>query len=141
MNALLQSVGELGLPAGEFAIFGSGPLLVRGVIDAVNDIDIICRSAAWDHAKQFGKQVYLDDYDVEIISIDDGRITLGRSWAYGDFDVGELIGTAEIIDGLPFVRLEYVVAYKRIANRQKDNEHLEALEAKGFWPVRDPAEG
>jgi len=137
MNLLLQSVAELRLPAGEFAIFGSGPLLVRGVVDAVNDIDIICRSAAWNHAKEFGKEIHLDYYDVDIISIDNGSITLGRSWAYGDFDVDELINSAELIAGLPFVRLEYVIAYKRIANRQKDIEHLHALEAKGFWPPAD----
>ena len=39
-----------------------------------------------------------------------------------------LIDTAEVIDGLPFVRLEHVVAYKRIADRPKDREHLRLLE-------------
>jgi hypothetical protein len=139
MNELLQSVAALHLPAGEFAIFGSGPLLVRGVIDAANDIDIVCRRAAWEHAKEFGKQLHLDEYGVDVIAVDDGRITLGRSWAYGDFDIEELIETAEIIDELPFVRLEYVVAYKRIANRQKDVEHLTALEVMGYWPAADRA--
>ena len=58
-------MAKLGLPAGDYAIFGSGPLLVRGVI-------------------------------------------------------------------------EHVVTYKRIANRDKDREHLAALRAQGLWPVPDP---
>ena len=37
----------------------------------------------------------------------------------------ELIDTAETIEGLPFVRLEHVVAYKRIRASAKDQVHLE----------------
>ena len=122
------------MPAGDHAIFGSGPLLVRGVIDEVNDIDILCRGAAWRYARELGERVHLPDYDVEIISIDDGRITLGKTWGYGRFDTDILIDTAELISGLPFVRLEYVVAYKQIANRGKDQAHLRALRATGYWP-------
>ena len=134
LNPLLQQVADLELPAGEYAIFGSGPLLVRGVIDAVSDIDILCRGAAWRCAQELGAAVYLAEQDVDIISIDDGVITIGKTWGYGDFDTDILINSAELIDGLPFVRLEYVVAYKRIANRRKDHEHLQVLQAKGFWP-------
>lgn len=138
LNAELQKVKDLNLPAGDFAIFGSGPLLVRGVIDEVNDIDIICRSAAWRHAQELGESVYLAEYDINIISIDGGRITLGKTWGYGDFDINILIDSAELIDGLPFVRLSYVIAYKRIANRSKDRAHLQALRSTSYWPETDP---
>lgn len=137
MNRVLDDVAALNLPRGQFAIFGSGPLLVRGVISAVNDVDIICRSSAWPHAQSLGERVYLDEYDVEVVSIDDGNITIGREWAYGDFDIDELIDSAECIDGLPFVRLKFVIAYKRIADRRKDREHLQALQATSYWPDRD----
>ena len=129
MNALLQKVAGLGLPQDDYAIFGSGPLLVRGVIDSVNDIDIICRGAAWEHALSIGEMQHLEQYDVDIVALDDGRITLGRSWGIGEFDIDQLIDSAEIIEGLPFVRLEYVSAYKKIANRPKDQAHLSALAA------------
>ena len=129
MNDLLRKAQELNLPAGDFAIFGSGPLLVRGIIDHVGDIDIICRGDAWFRATSLGELVYLDEYNMEIVSIDDGLITLGRSWGYGDFDVDELIDSAEEIDGLPFVLLQYVIEYKQIANRAKDLAHLELLKA------------
>lgn len=109
-------------------------MLVRGIIESTNDIDIICRGAAWQHAQTLGELVYLEDYDVHIISIDDGRITIGTSWGIGDFDVNELIDSAELIRDLPFVRLQYVVDYKRIANRPKDVAHLELLRKKSCEP-------
>ena len=127
MHPLFEQVKALGLPDGDFAIFGSGPMLVRGIIEAINDIDIISRGAAWQHAQTIGELVYLEDYDVHVVSIDDGLITIGTSWGIGDFDIDDLIDTAEKISGLPFVRLQYVVEYKQIANRPKDVAHLELL--------------
>lgn len=132
-----MSVGETGpfealraldLPAGDYAVFGSGPLLVRGIIDAANDVDVVSRGAAWDRASALGEIITLPQHGVAVASFLDGAITIGTKWAYGDIDVDELIDTAEIIDGLPFARLEYVVEYKRAAGRPKDLEHLRLLE-------------
>ena len=58
------------------------------------------------------------------------QLSIHTEWAIGDFDVDELIDTAEVIDGIPFVRLEHVVAYKRIASRDKDVEHLAEYESR-----------
>ena len=57
----------------------------------------------------------------------DGAITFGTRWGIGDVDVPELIRSAEIIRGLPFVRLEHVVRYKQIRASEKDVEHLKLL--------------
>ncbi len=126
-HKILEVVRSLNLPARDYAIFGSGPLLARGIIDDVNDVDIICRGKAWDIARQLGELVYLDEYDVHVVSIDNQRITIGTSWGIGEFNIDELIDTAEEIDDLPFVRLRYVVEYKKIARRPKDLEHLSRL--------------
>jgi hypothetical protein len=122
--ALLRS---LELPIGDYAIFGSGPLLIRGIIDESGDLDVISRRAAWARARECGEIVHLGENGAEIVSCFGGLVTIGQSWAYGDFDLDELIDDAEMIDGLPFVRLEHVVAYKIAAGRQKDLEHLEML--------------
>ena len=102
MHTLLDFVLRLKLPTGDYAIFGSGPLLVRGIIENTNDIDIICRGDAWQHAQELGELVYLEEYDVDVVSIDNQRITIGTSWGIGEFDIDELIDTAEEIDDLPF---------------------------------------
>ena len=121
--ALLRS---LELPMGDYAIFGSGPLIVRGIIEGTNDLDVISRGRAWERALSGGELVSLPD-GARIVSCFDGAVTIGMNWAYGDFDIKELIDTAEMIDSLPFVRLEHVVRYKEIAARPKDLTHLQLL--------------
>ena len=123
---------SLDLPIGEHAVFGSGPLIVRGIVKATNDLDVISRGDAWRVAARKGDVVHLPEHGVRVASLFDGAITVGTEWAIGDFDVDDLIDTAELIEGIPFVRLEHVVAYKRIAGRPKDREHLQLLEASGF---------
>lgn len=125
-------VADLELPSGDYAIFGSGPLIVRGWVEPTNDLDIVCRGSAWEKAVSLGELVHLEHWDVDVVAIDGGAITIGRRWAIGDLDVDELIDTAEIIDGLPFVELRFVAEYKRIADRPKDRAHLACMERQGW---------
>ena len=129
MTSLFDRVKNLNLPNGDFAIFGSGPLIIRGLITASNDLDIVCRGNAWNEVKAIGRQEYLSKYDVTVVSLCDGRLSFGKEWGIGKFDIDELIDSAEEIEGLPFVRLEHVARYKKISKRPKDLKHLEALEA------------
>ncbi len=129
MISLFDRVKSLNLPVSDFAIFGSGPLIVRGIIRASNDLDIICRGQAWERVKAIGELEYLSKYDVTVVTMCDGRLTFGTKWAIGEFDIDELIDGAEEIDGLPFVQLEHVTNYKEISRRPKDLQHIEALKA------------
>ena len=122
---------DMAIPADDHAVFGSGPLLAHGMIDAVDDLDVICRGAAWARAVSIGDPVVLED-GVTVISTHGGAITFGRSWRYGRFDIDELIDTAETIAGIPCVRLDHVISFKQIAGRPKDLVHLTAIEAAGF---------
>ena len=126
-HPLVAELSRLDLPAGDWALFGSGPLLMRGWIDEVGDLDVISRGRAWDQARAMGETVTLDD-GTEIVELGNG-ITIGASWAYCDFDPEDLIDTAETIDGVPCVALEHVIAYKREANRPRDVQHLAIIEA------------
>ena len=102
-------------------------MIVRGVIEPTNDLDVVSRGAAWAAARKLGQLVDLPKHGVTVATLFDGAITVGTQWAISDFDVDELIETADVIEGNPFVRLEHVVAYKQIARRDKDVEHLERL--------------
>ena len=126
---LFGRLRSLELPADDYAVFGSGPLIVRGIIDPGNDLDMLCRGPAWERAQESGPLVYLPEHDVSVVSLYGGVLTFGTRWAIGDFDADHLIDTAEVIDGLPFVRIEHVVAYKEIAARPKDIEHLRLVRA------------
>lgn len=122
---LFDYLRALELPLEHYAVFGSGPLIARGWIQGTNDLDVICRAAAWDKACNRGIVSYDERYDVSLASHCNGRVTFGTSWGIGEFDVDELIDTAEIIDGLPFVLLRHVIEYKRIRSSPKDLLHLE----------------
>ena len=126
---LFDRVKSLQLPSADYAIFGSGPLIVREIIPVSNDLDIICRGSAWKTVQEIGDPEYLSEFDVTVVTMCDGRLTFGTEWGIGNFDVDALIDSAEVIDGLPFVRLEHVAIYKEIINRPKDLQHLEALQA------------
>lgn len=127
LKDLFSSVKRLKLPQGDFAVFGSGPLIIRGIIPATNDLDIICRGAAWEEVKNIGTLQYNDDYDVEIVTLFSGRVTFGNKWGIAEFDVDVLIDGAEYIDELPFVQLRHVVAYKTQRASAKDMLHIESL--------------
>ena len=119
---------SLDLPRGDYTVFGSGPLLVRGIIAEVSDLDVIARGSAWGLAVTTGTELYLAEHGITVASFFAGLVTIGTSWAIGDVDIDDAIDTSEDFDGLPYVRLEHVVAYKRLAARPKDIEHLGRLQ-------------
>lgn len=128
-HPLLEQLRALALPVGDYAVFGSGPLLVRGWIDEVGDLDIVARGPAWERALGLGVEEYLAEWDVTVVNIGTD-ITVGTRWAIGDVDVDVLIDTADVIDGLPFAALDAVVTYKRISARPKDLAHLAVIEQR-----------
>ncbi len=125
---MLQELKRLNLAPRDYAVFGSGPLIVRGIIAATNDLDVICRGRAWEQVKIIGDFRHDEQYDVDMVELFDGQLTFGTKWGIGEFDVNELIEEAELIDGIPFVRLERVIAYKRQRSSDKDRQHLHQLE-------------
>lgn len=130
-------VRKLKLPKGEFAIFGSGPLIVRGLIAGSNDLDVLCRGEAWQVAQRIGRVTVLEDYKVTVATICNEQISFGTQWGIGDPDVNMLIDEAEMIDGLPFVHMRHVIAYKQIRRSTRDMRHLEILGKNGFGEFTD----
>jgi len=101
---------------------------VRGWIDEVGDLDVITRGPGWDHALLLGQVSRLEALGIDIVTIGEG-ITVGTTWGLGDFSVDTLIEEAELINGIPCVQLQQVIAYKRLADRPKDRAHLAAIRA------------
>lgn len=129
MHPYIRELIDLDLPVGDWALFGSGPLLLRGWISDIGDVDVLSRGPAWEKAKAAGTMAALPEDGNEIVEIGE-RVTVGRTWAYGDSDINEMIDTAEMIDGIPCVRLEHIVAYKQLFDRPKDREHLAIIEGR-----------
>lgn len=126
-NILFQRVKDLNLPLGEYAIFGSGPMGIREMRE-MHDIDLIVfdkvfneylEKQGWEIKEIYGYRDWLKN--------DNLQIEMGRDWHEG-WDVEGMIRGADIIDGLPFVKLDYLIKWKKFSGREKDLKDIELIE-------------
>jgi len=121
-----QEVRESGLPSGGYALFGSAQLCVRG-LRSCHDMDIIVTQPVWEACLADGRWVG-SVAPSGSPSLKKGNLELVRTWMPGEWDVDRLIAEAETIEGLPFVKLDQVLAWKRISGREKDRDDVELIE-------------
>ncbi len=122
---LFQKAKDLQLPMGQYALFGSTPLGIRGLRDC-HDIDIIVTEDLWNKFKNENWEIITVNDSVQKLSKDDVEIL--KNWYPGEWDIKKLIEEAEIIDGLPFVKLEEVLKWKKLFNREKDQKDIKIIE-------------
>jgi hypothetical protein len=125
-NPLIQQLLKFGLPPEDFAVFGSGPMMARGIKES-HDLDIIARGAAWSLAQALGQQKK-GGYGGNKIVLADGLIEIFDSWGPDEWDTDWLIDTAEVIEGIRFVTLQNVLKWKKLMGRPKDIEHIGLIE-------------
>ena len=125
---LFDRLRALNLEPGTYAVFGSGPLGVRGIKDC-HDLDIIVTEKVWrEFAARPGWAMREMPTSGEKFLLNNS-IELWKTWGPGTWNISELIGEAEIIEDLPFVRLERVLEWKRINGREKDLADIALIEA------------
>jgi hypothetical protein len=124
---LFEKFRELGLPTGKYVIFGSGPMAIRGLKES-NDIDAVVLPDVFEKYKNNSEWelTKIESWDVD--SLRCGDIELLNGWGPGLWNVQNIIDKAEIIDGLTFVRLEEVLKWKKMMNREKDKKDVEIIE-------------
>lgn len=107
LDFFLDLLSEYDLPKGDFAIFGSAPLVIVGMIKSINDLDVIIRPSAW----PFGEE---GEFKTEYIEF--------FNWWPG-FDVDDLIDNHTFVyKDLLFVNPKKVIEYKRQLARDKDRD-------------------
>ena len=124
-HSFWEQVRALDLPENDYAIFGSGPLAARGLIELKNDVDIVARGPAWTKAMGLGP-VTVARHGDPLVRLHGGRIEVFAGWM--EMDVDGIIDRAELIEGLPFAHLEDVLSFKRALGRVKDLEHIRLIE-------------
>ena len=136
-RSLREKVAALRLPAGDYAVFGSGPILAHGLIKSVNDVDVLARGVAWEAARGLGAVVDGEMGD-PVVRLGGGEVEIFGGWLGMDTD--GVIDGAETVWDLPFARLEDVLAFKRLLGRPKDREHARLIESYlgGGAPLREP---
>lgn len=118
----LDEVLALNLPRDQYALFGSTCLAVHGLREN-KDVDILVKERIW---KELVKEYPLTKRG----TIEIGNVEIGYSF-YNPFlnaPIDDMIDTAEIIDGLKYVKLEYVLAWKKRRMSEKDIKDIRLIE-------------
>jgi len=111
---------ELNFSENEFAVFGSGPLAIRGIRES-NDVDIIVKEKLWNKlAKKYKIQ------NKNCIQI--GSLEIYRDWLPWFDDVNKLIDDADIFENVLFVKLKSVLDWKKKFGREKDKKDVLLIE-------------
>ncbi len=124
-SKLLNELKKLDLPNNEFAVFGSGPMAVRGIKDS-GDLDIVVKSQLW--VKLTKGKVIKDGTYEKNSKIEIGNIEVYKNWKPWFPNSDELIDESDIFDGIRFVKLEKVLDWKRSFNREKDKGAVKLIE-------------
>ena len=125
---LFQKVKDLKFPIGKYALFGSAPMGIRGFKEC-SDIDLIVVEELWQKYKnESGWEYKITENGVEHIESSDSNIEIWHDWRPWYQDITPFINSAEIIDGLPFVRLDHVLEWKKKFGREKDKKDIEIIE-------------
>ena len=104
-DELLLKLETYNLDKNDFAIFGSAPLVAKGLLEDVNDLDVIVRPSAWTFES-------VGEYR-------DGDIEFFDNWL--PFDIDNLIDNHTFeYNGFRFVDTDYVYQYKETMAREKD---------------------
>ena len=126
---IFQKVKSLNLPIGEYVVCGGGSLAARGIREA-RDVNILVLPALYQSIKEKGGWQETDYVTGEKILAMDGY-QAAQSMNAGDYkvDAEKLIKSADIIEGLPFLNLSELVAYKKARGKEKDLKDIELIES------------
>lgn len=129
MSEIFKRIEKFNLPTGQYAVFGSALLDVWGLRDA-NDLDIIVTPELFEQLKNEGWEEKQGNGFFILSRLDANVTTVQNRPTDGDYnpDRIQLIKEAIEINGIPFVRVEEVIACKTAYNRPKDLQDIKMLQ-------------
>ncbi|CAM3147435.1 hypothetical protein [Stackebrandtia soli] len=129
-HSLITALRTLKLPANDFVVFGSGPLLNHGIRTDITDIDVLARGKAWVTAGLLADTVTLSPRTgTPILAFWCGRIEICDRWISPKYDIDAIIDGADVVDDIRYARLDQVLRYKMDMNRPKDQADIDAIRA------------
>jgi hypothetical protein len=118
----IDDLKALDLPEKKYAIFGSSPIAVRNIRET-EDIDIIVKKDLWLKLLKTHKDLFNPIKN----TIEINNIEICKNWFHLTPLIDEMINNAEIIGGLPYVQLKYVIEWKKFSTRKKDIEDMKLI--------------
>jgi hypothetical protein len=107
---------------GKYAVFGSGPMGIRGIRE-MHDIDLVVTQDLFDRFRSNSawevKDIYGNNDCFHGLINHKLNIEMFTKW-YTDWNTEKLIKEAEMIDDMPFVKLDYVIQWKKQFASEKD---------------------
>jgi uncharacterized protein (TIGR00730 family) len=130
--AVCALMTDLGLPAGQYVVCGSAAMAVRG-LRAAGDIDLLVLPGLYAQLERSGWHERRFPGSDRPRALHHGPFDAATTWSVGAFrpDPARLIADAEVIDGIAFVPLATVAAWKRACGRPKDLADLDLIAADG----------
>lgn len=124
---LLADLRALELPDGEYVVFGSGPLVVRGLREGA-DIDLVVTPELFERLRADGWEARTRPDGGETLSRGDLDVMCRLEFPGYRRDVRALIAKAEHIDGVPFLPLGELRVFKVALGRPKDHVDLDLID-------------
>jgi hypothetical protein len=127
---IFAQVKALGLPLGQYVVFGGGPLAAHGIRETA-DVDLFVTTSLYDHLMAGGWEEKEFGGPHGGLYLVNGIYEADDTWHYGDYDPTpeEIISAADMIDGVPFAPLVEVLKWKRAFGRPKDVADVRLIQA------------
>lgn len=126
---ILSRIKKLNLPIGKYLVYGSGVMEVHGIRKA-RDVDILVNEYLYKELKElrwkrkwFFKRVFL----CKVLVKGDVEAYTNLKWKKYQEKTDDLIKRAEIIEGVPFMKLKDYLVYKKHLPREKDKEDVKLI--------------
>lgn len=127
---IFEEVKKLNLPLGEYVVVGSGPMAARGIRD-YKDIDILVTKNLYSKLiKQSWKTVEINGVNGKFEVLKNDKFEVDKKLWCGNYkpDTENLIKSAEIINGVPFLLLKELIKFKKALGREKDLKDIILIE-------------
>lgn len=117
--SIIEKVKKLGLPLGQYVVISSGTLDALGIRPA-NDIDLAVLPALHEALRMSGEWKEENRYGKMFLIQEGVEINPDVSWDSYSTSTEELIKSALVIDGVPFMNLDELRKFKTALGREKD---------------------
>ena len=125
----MDALKELNIPKEDFVIYGSAPMVLRGLKEKNNDLDVLVRDSLWDKLSV----KYPNNVNGDYIDINGVSFTHTDKNFLGDID--EVIKNSDIIDGYHILSIletkrwkETAGGERHLADVKKIDEYLAKVE-------------
>ncbi len=127
---IVEEVKKLNLPFGQYVVFGSGILSAKGIRPA-KDIDLLVTPELFSSLQRKGwKRKFLFRRVLKFKLIKMGIAEAFSNANSGTYktEVEEIIKTADVIEGIPFMNLNELKIFKVQLNREKDKNDVKLID-------------